>query len=118
MKYARPPQIPRVTFDRLFTIEGIMMLMTAALIDIFGLIEALPVLGSILSYLVDIVGILLIGGWIMFFQHGKTPLAAGGRGGKLAKWFIRIVCGAGELTPLFGALPLWTILVFFELIIE
>ena len=110
-------QVPQISLSRLFTVEGFMMLTAAGLVDLLGLIDAIPIIGTVLSYLVDIVGILLIGGWVMFFQQGGKPAVAGGRGGgKMAKWFVRGGCVVGELIPVVGALPFWLGLVLFELI--
>src|SRR3989344_1055501 len=50
----------------LFSVEGAMMLTAALIIDGLGLIEAIPIIGSILSFLVDVCGVIIVGGWLLF----------------------------------------------------
>ncbi|MCH8741350.1 hypothetical protein IH779_00330 [Patescibacteria group bacterium] len=105
----------------LFSPEGILMLTLAVLVDLAGLIDLIPVIGNILSYGVDIFGLIFIGGW-MFFRSQTVQVTgrAAGRMGKIAKWakkmkWLRPLLIIGEFIPIVGILPLWIIAVYFEL---
>jgi hypothetical protein len=112
-------QLSQTSIKGLFTVEGIMMLTLAGLLDVLGLVDAIPLLGTMLSYAVDATGILLIGGWLLFFRQKTGPSAAIGRGKTgLARWFVRGGCILGELIPGLGMLPFWTFLVLFELLTD
>ena len=101
--------------------EGILMLIFAISLDLAGLVEFIPVIGNLLSYLPDILGTLIIGGWILFRSQtlGATRRAAA-RIGKAGKWarrlrWLRPLLIIGEYIPVGGMLPFWSILVFLEL---
>lgn len=105
----------------LFSPEGFLMLGLAAFIDLAGLIDLIPVIGNILSYGVDIFGIIFIGGWMFFrSQTVQATGRAAARVGKIGKWakrlkWLRPLLIIGEFIPIVGILPLWTLVVYFEL---
>lgn len=93
---------------------GLIMLPLAAIIDIIDFF-----IGSLL--ILDIVAILVIGGWI-YSRSGqlKATRGATARLGKAAKWakrlrWLRPLLIAIEFIPIVGMLPLWVLLVYFEL---
>lgn len=98
----------------IFSPEGMMMLLIAAAIDIIDFFIA-----SVL--ILDIIGILVIGGWIYFHsQQVKVTRGAAARLGKAAKWarrlkWLRPLLIIIEFIPVVGMLPLWVLLVYFEL---
>lgn len=105
----------------LFSPEGILMMGLAVGLDLVGFVELIPVAGSILSYVPDILGLLIIGGWQIFrSQTISAPGRAGARAGQVAqkakklKW-LRPLLIVGEFIPIVGTLPCWTIAVWFEL---
>lgn len=109
--------------SRLFSLEGIIMLTLALILDGLGLIELIPIVGTILSLFIDICAILLIGTWIMFFKSKRPPTPETsrvqlGKPMNMGKWIVRIIAPAGELIPGVGTLPFWTLLVFIELITD
>jgi len=105
----------------LFSPEGVLMLTLAVFVDLGGLVELIPVIGSILSYGVDIFGLIFIGGWMFFrSQTIQTTGRAAARLGKISKWakrmkWLRPLLIIGEFIPIVGILPLWIIAVYFEL---
>ncbi|KKU86645.1 MAG: hypothetical protein A2667_02475 [Candidatus Wildermuthbacteria bacterium RIFCSPHIGHO2_01_FULL_47_27] len=104
----------------LFSVEGAMMLTAALIIDGLGLIEAIPIIGSILSFLVDVCGVIIVGGWLLFFR-GKGLQGSTGRGRSfvtrgMGKMFVRSTLMILEFVPVLGALPFWTALVLIELV--
>ncbi|MFC1629847.1 hypothetical protein ACFL11_01360 [Patescibacteria group bacterium] len=105
----------------LFSPAGILMLGLAITLDIFGLIEFIPVLGSALSYIPDIIGIIMIGGWT-YFNSGTLKVTRGAAAGigKAAQWakrlkWLRPLLFLLEFIPVVGMLPCWTLVVWFEL---
>ena len=113
---AHPPSA-----ESLLSPEGIIMMSVAVGLDLAGLVDAIPVIGNILSYFIDFLGIILIGTWTYFrSQSFQATGKATARIGKAAKWagrlkWLRPLLFIGELIPVVGALPLWTLLVYFEL---
>ncbi len=117
-----------------FSPEAILVISVAVLLDIAGILCAIliPVLGIgvILSFIPDIVGILFFGAWMLFRGQGtegikqeigervdqkrKLKKAAKGlkKGMKFGKFGLATL---GELIPVVGALPFWTIFVLLEL---
>lgn len=98
----------------LFSPEGVIMMIIATVIDLLDFFT-----GSF--FVVDIFAIALIGGW-MLFRSGqlKVTKGAGARMAKAAKWakrlrWIRPLFILIEFIPVVGMLPLWIILVYFEL---
>lgn len=97
----------------------IVMFVPAVLLDIIGLILLFFALDDF--FITDIIGIIIIGGWTYFrSQTIKVTKGAAGKIGKTGKWakrmkWLRPLMILGELIPYVGALPCWTLLVFFEL---
>lgn len=110
-------QIEAVEVERqgaILSPAGLIMLPLAAIIDIIDFFVA-----SIL--ILDIVAILVIGGWI-YSRSGqlKATRGATARLGKAAKWakrlrWLRPLLIVIEFIPIVGMLPLWVLLVYFEL---
>lgn len=106
-----------------FSPAALIMLPLAGILDLTGII--LVVFGLDDFWITDAIGIFFIGGWIYF--HSQTLKTTSGarrrlkrrlkKGVKIAKrlkW-LRPLCIVGEFVPYVGAMPLWTLLVFFEL---
>lgn len=129
-----------MNFSALLSPEGFLVITGAVILDIAGVICAILIAalgtGAILSYIPDAIGIISFGFWI-FLRHrkekgsvkaGKESIgkvadmaksrkqtmskAKGFRIGKLGKFGFSSL---GELIPLVGALPFWTIFVLSEL---
>lgn len=101
-----------------FSPEAVLMITIAIIVDLVGLLEFIPVAGSVISLISDIFGIIFFGAW-MFFRSQRIEITgrAAARVGRLARslrW-LRPLCFIGELIPFAGILPLWTLLVYFEL---
>lgn len=116
-----PEQIsePASEMGALFSPEGVIMMFLAILIDTAGLfclvLTAVFGIGQIISPVVDIIGMVLIGGW-MLFRYGQMTGTKGAKkaGGKLLKRFG--LSFLGELIPIFGDVaPCWTLAVYFTL---
>jgi hypothetical protein len=91
--------------------EGVIMLPIAVIIDVLDFL-----IGSLL--ILDIVAILTIGVWIYF--HSQQVAVTKGAAARLNKWarrlkWLRPVMIILEFIPIVGMLPLWTLLVYFEL---
>jgi len=111
--------------QKLFTIEGIMMLSIAAFID--GgefLLELIPGAGTILSAMLDIFGLIFIGIlWMHFFRGKKTTVSgkAGSRMKKIIKTakkykWLKPACMIFEMIPIVSSVaPLWIVAVLLEL---
>jgi hypothetical protein len=99
--------------------EAVIMLPLAILLDLIGIVLICFALDDF--FITDIIGIVFIGGWI-YFRSGaiKTTKGAKEKAGKIIKKMkklkrLRFLCIGAELIPYIGALPSWTILVYFEL---
>jgi hypothetical protein len=102
----RPPSA-----EALFSPEGVIMLPIAVIIDVLDFL-----IGSLL--ILDIVAILTIGVWIYF--HSQEIAVAKGAAARLSVWakrlkWLRPLMIILEFIPIVGMLPLWTLLVYFEL---
>jgi hypothetical protein len=91
--------------------EGVIMLPIAVIIDVLDFL-----IGSL--FILDIVAILTIGVWIYF--HSQQLAVTKGAAARLSKWarrlrWLRPVMIILEFIPIVGMLPLWTLLVYFEL---
>ena len=91
--------------------EGILMLCVAVILDLVGLILFCLCWLGIDDYgILDVIGLVIIGGW-MFIRSGSKK---GAIGKKLAKRLG--LAFFGELIPFFGGIaPCWTLAVYFEL---
>jgi len=98
--------------------EAFIMMSVAMILDFAGFLEFIPFIGSVISFISDVVGIIIIGGWILVRSGSfSMPQKTGSRAAEVAKrlkWF-RPFAIIGEYIPGFGILPLWTLLVYFEL---
>jgi hypothetical protein len=109
-----------------FTRPEVIMFIVAILLDIFGVIclilDIFFGVGEIPSWFSDGAGIIFIGGW-MWFRSGRmeVPERAKQRAekglrklfrGKYKKFFTPIL---GEVAPLVGAFPFWSLAVYYEL---
>lgn len=114
-----PPEGSSVS---LFSPEGVLILMIAIFLDLLGAIIAIiaiivalftggaGVVIELISFVPDILGILTIGVWA-FIRTGKIPFTK-----KLARFAKRpLLIIIGESIPFVGALPLWSLYVFFKL---
>jgi len=105
-----------------FSPAALIMLSLAALADLGELvINLIPVVGQIVSILIDIMAVVIIGGW-MWFRSGQitTSQKTQQRIAKFAKWakrlkWLRPLLIILEFIPIVGALPLWILAVYFEL---
>jgi len=127
---ARPRESPEDEEARkttaLLTPEGTVMLSLAVMLDIFGVLclimDVFFGLGEIPSWISGAVGIIFIGGW-MLFRSGR--MAVPGRAKKRVgrglrkvfqgKWKRFLTPILGEVTPVIGGLPFWTLAVYYEL---
>ena len=106
----------------LFGPEGTVMLSGAILLDLAG-VACLLFSADALSPIVDIIGIIFIGGWL-YFRKGFVPVPERTKR-KIKTGFIRrlfrgkwkryLTPFIGELAPIAGALPVWTFAVYYEL---
>jgi len=102
------------------------ILIMAMLLDIFGFICLILTftmgveIGETLSFVPDILGLIFIGGGEIFLKHRKAISKAGkarakaiikAKGKHGLKFFLAFF---GELLPLIGAFPFWTIYVLSE----
>ncbi len=106
--------------------EAIVMLLTAIVFDVGEvLVELIPYAGQILSIIMDIIAVIFFGAW-MWFRSGQmaVPQKTGERIAKaktqVTKWskrlkWLRPLAFVLEMIPVVGALPLWTLVVYFEL---
>ncbi len=105
---AKSGLIPQIKISNLFSVESIMMLSAAALLDILGLVGIIPLIGTFIAFIVTVVGFLFIGSWLMFFR-GKSPILR--RAGLLSGGTL------AESIPILNALPFWTGVVLIELLL-
>ncbi|MCX6720862.1 MAG: hypothetical protein NTW11_03590 [Candidatus Staskawiczbacteria bacterium] len=76
--------------------EGVLMLTIAGIIDVISIIPVINVVS-------DILGIIIIGGWLLFTRTGEAI--------KRATVKLLIACGV-ELIPVVSILPGWTWFVY------
>ena len=104
------------TWSLRLVLIDIPVLIIALILDVLGIVTfflSLFVVGIPLSYILDAVGIVVIGFWLIFFRSGKLPIT---------KRIIRLFKRAGlpilgELIPFFGDVVFcWTIYVLYEII--
>ncbi len=102
----------------LFTLEGILMLSIAIILDLLGLILFILsffIVGIPLSFILDIIGLVVIGGW-MFLRSGKIKMTK--KAAKVSQKILKRLGLAfvGEVIPFFGDIAFcWTLVVFLEL---
>jgi hypothetical protein len=102
--------------------EGVAMMFVAGILDIIGVIclilDIFFGIGEIPSWISDGIGIIFISGW-MFLRSGRVEAPERAQRGlrKLfrGKWKRFLTPIIGEVTPFVGALPFWTLSVYFEL---
>lgn len=105
----------------LFSPEAVLMLIIAVIVDLVGLLEFIPVVGSVISLISDIFGIIFFGAWMLFrSQRVAVTARTAERVAKVGRWarrlrWLRPLCFIGEFIPFVGILPLWTLLVYSEL---
>lgn len=104
----------------------VIMLLIAILLDIFGIIclilDIFFGVGEIPSWISDGVGIVFISGW-MWFRSGRVEVPERVKKGaerglrKLfrGKWKKFLTPILGEVAPLVGAFPFWSLAVYYEL---
>jgi len=111
--------------QKLFTIEGIMMISFATFIDVGeAFFELIPGPGTIISVMLDIFAIIFIGVfWMHLFKSKKitAPEKAVGRVKKIIKTgkkfkFLKPLCMILEMIPIVSSVaPLWIGVVLLEL---
>jgi len=95
--------------------EGVIMMLAASLLDLVGFLLFIldfVGIGIPLSFIPDIIGILIIGGWI-FLRTGRMGVTK--EAAKISqKVSVKLgLTTLGELIPFFGDLaPCWVLLVF------
>ena len=104
----------------LFSPEGVIMMTVAVILDLVGIILLLFALDDF--FITDIIGIIFISGWMYLrsstmavpekmqerTQKGLAKLFRG----KWKKFLTPII---GEVIPYVGALPCWTLAVYYEI---
>ena len=105
-----------------FSPEALIIFMVAGFLDLIGLILLILDfigIGLALSFIPDIIGIIIIGGW-MYFRSGHITISR--KAGKTVKTTGRKVLKRlglaflGELIPVFGDVAFcWLLVVYFEL---
>ncbi len=108
------------------TRPGVIMLIIAIFIDIFGviclLLDIFFGVGEIPSWISDGAGIVFIGGWI-WFRSGRVEVPERAKQrtekglkklfrGKYKKFLTPIL---GEVAPFVGAFPFWSLAAYYEL---
>ncbi len=105
-----------------FAPEGAVMLFMALMFDAvdFG-VNLFPAIGQLASLPLDILALLFFGSW-MLLRSGvlKVPTKTAARVGKAAKWarsvrWLRPLLFFLEFVPAVSALPLWVLVVYFEI---
>ncbi len=106
-------------FGSFFSPEAIIMMPLAITLDLIGLILVLFALDDF--FITDIIGIAIIGSWTFFrsqqvqmTQRAQQKIGKAAKQARRLKW-LRPLMIVGEFIPYVGALPCWTILVYFEL---
>ncbi|MBL7156090.1 MAG: hypothetical protein ISS87_00610 [Candidatus Pacebacteria bacterium] len=98
--------------------EGFLMMSIAIMLDLAGLalfILSFFGIGIAVSWILDLIGLIFIGGW-MFMRSGKAKATK--KAAKIGKKaFKKLGIGfIGEIIPFFGDIAFcWTIIVFLEL---
>ena len=105
-----------------FSPEALIIFMVAGFLDLIGLILLILDfigIGLALSFIPDIIGIIIIGGW-MYFRSGHITISR--KAGKTVKTTGRKVLKRlglaflGELIPVFGDVAFcWLLVIYFEL---
>ena len=105
----------------LFSPEGVIMMPIAVILDLVGIILIIFALDDF--FITDIIGIIFISAW-MFIRSStaavpermqkrtQTGVAKLFRGSKWKKFLTPII---GEVIPYVGALPCWTLAVYYEI---
>jgi len=121
-----PEDVGTKKFTAIISPEGVAMLSLAGILDIIGVIclilDLFFGIGEIPSWISDGVGIIFIGGW-MWFRSGRitVPERAKKRTEKYlrkifrGKWKKFLTPVVGEVAPIVGVLPFWTLAVYYEL---
>ena len=136
-EFAGETEKPKIGIARILSVEGMIFLPMAVILDLVSI--ALICFGLDDFGITDIIGIIFIGGWVLFrsfFKFSDLDVEAPARIGKAAaekrqqrkeivqtikqtvktsKTPIKAICFIGELIPYIGALPFWTFLVYDEL---
>ncbi len=104
------------TWSLRLVLIDIPVLIIALILDILGVVcffLSLVVVGIPLSYILDAVGIVVIGLWLIFFRSGKLPITK-----RIIRLFKRAgIPLLGEIIPFFGDVVFcWTIYVLYEMI--
>ncbi len=129
----------------LFSPEALIMLPLAALLDIIGIIcfiaNVFFGIGEIFSFIPDFMGLFFFGAWVVFRsmtkqageekKQGLTMKVAQRKneqkimvkktqgiikqGMKIGRKGKFLIAAIGELVPIIGVLPFWTIYVYWEL---
>jgi len=122
----RPTALPTPTAEEedrsVLTRPEVIFLLIAILLDLFGIVclvlDIFFGVGEIPSWISDGVGIIFIGGW-MFLRSGRVEMPERAQKGlrKLfrGKWKKFLTPIIGEVAPFVGALPFWSLAVYFEL---
>jgi len=105
-----------------FSPEGIIMMGMAISVDVSEfLVEFIPVVGQIISILIDVFAVLFFGTWMYIRSRTvKIPKRTAIKVGKALKWakrlrWLRPLCFVLECIPGVGSLPLWILIVYLEL---
>ena len=125
-----PEDVGTKKFTAIISPEGVAMLSLAGILDIIGIIccifDIFFGVGEIPSWISDGVGIIFISSW-MWFRSGRVVIPErakerADRGltrvlrklfrGKFKKFLTPII---GEVAPVVGVLPFWTLCVYYEL---
>ena len=115
----------KTLMEKVFSIEGIMMLLFATFIDVGeAFFEMIPVAGTIISAILDIIALFFIGLlWMRLFRgHEITATKKTGstmksiaKTGKKYKW-LKPFCMIFEMIPIVSSVtPLWVFAVLLEL---
>ena len=115
--------------QKLFSVEGVMIITFALIIDagefladLFGLIPIVGIAGQVFSVLLDIIALIFIGLW-MYTRSKKitVPVKTAARIKKVAKFakkfkWLRPACMIFEMIPVVSSIaPLWIVAVLLEL---
>jgi hypothetical protein len=117
-----PNQTPEEAEASPLTRPGVIILFIAILLDLFGItcliLDIFFGVGEIPSWISDGIGIIFISGW-MFLKSGRIEAPEKAQRGlrKLfrGKWKKFLTPIIGEVCPFVGALPFWSLTVYYEL---